>query len=331
MDNRADYARKLASYINESGSFRCRTVVLNNAAEIADYVQSGASCRILASADLEKEVLAAVGSRNLPIFWLCEEKEDRRAGDIFRYQPASSVMRRIAPRENMDKRIFVMSLFSPSGGSWMEELSVNVATELAKTRRVLLLSLLPFGLPQNRGEEGMSEVLFYLRSGRENYVDYLLRRERQENPRIISPVRWSVDLSRITEEDVENLTEGAAESEGFDLVIFAVGSMNRAGHSAILASDAIFLARPEDSAGNTLSEEFVRQLRESGDNHALLRLNEFPAPGATEESERMSVALRIAGRGEELLGGNGTISAENDASSFGYFNRAVRRAGIRTD
>lgn len=305
MDDCPEYAKKLELYLNSHTDFGYHAVFLSAPEMAQEYVQSGAVAAILASETLEKEVLLLAGKLDVPVFWLCEEKKKLRENAIFRYQPARFIMEQLGKREEKRDSLPVFAVFSPSGGVWQEELFCRVAMGFSEHHRVLCFSLLPFASESRSEENGMSELLFYVKQGREAFLNFLRRQEAYgRNPAMFGPLRWSTDLQNISPSDVEEMIRGGVAAGGYDLILFAVSYYDMAGRSILAASDAIFVPVVPSKAGKDLQEEFIRQLRESGENRILTRMVELSAERFDDGIGILTASYDAVRKGEEIVAGH---------------------------
>lgn len=305
MDDCPEYAKKLELYFNSHTEFGYHAVFLSAPEMAQEYVQSGAVALILAAETLEKEVLLLAGNPDVPVFWLCEEKKKVRENAIFRYQPARLILEQLGKREEKRDSLPVFSVFSPSGGVWQEEFFGRIANGFSERHRVLCFSLLPFASECRTEENGMSELLFYVKQGQEAFLNFLRRQEAYgRNPAMFGSLRWSTDLQNITPSDVEEMIRGGVAAGGYDLILFAVGYYDAAGRSILASSDAVFVPVVPGKAGKDVQEEFIRQLRESGENRILTHMVELLADRFDDGIGILTASYDAIRKGEEIAAGH---------------------------
>lgn len=274
IDEEQEYAKALAAFLNNDHGFLYRSVVLSPE-EAKEYVKSGAVAMILASVSFEKEILGLQKDAEQRVFWITEDKQDRRDTSVYRYQSAKLIQKRLEGIEKTSGDVPAVGCFSPSGGIWQEALCERIAEGFAEKRRVLSLSFLPFGT-KNRGENGMSELLYFARQGKESLAEFLKKQRSYEgNLTVIGPVRWSIDLQRVTASDIERILEGVKEAGEYDLIFFAVGYYDEAGLAVMRACDLLYVPVWEAEQGQEIQEAFIRQLREGGENKLLRCMKEL--------------------------------------------------------
>lgn len=300
IDEKKEYAEALAAYLNSDRDFPNRAVVLTPE-EAQENVKEGAEGIFLVSSGYEKELYFRLGSRLPKVFWLTEDKSDRRDTAIYRYQSAQMIKSRLVHFDKAPGRIPVAGVFLPAGGVQQERLCVQIAAGFAETKRVLYLSFLPFGT-ERREENGMSELLYFARQGREALAEFLREQRNVEgNLTKLGSVRWSIDLQKVTAEDMENTLEGVSAVGLFDLVFLAIGYYDVAGNAAMHVCDLLLVPVWETEEGQGIQADFIRQLREGGENGLLRSMREVKLPFPETEGSTAKVVWEAVRLGEELM------------------------------
>lgn len=274
IDEEQEYAKALAAFFNSDREFLYRSLVLSPE-EAKEYVKSGVAALILASVTLEKEVIGLLCNTEQKIFWLSEDRTDRRDTVIYRYQSAAQIQKRLEGSGRVQGRVPAAGLFSPSGGVWQERLCRKIAEGFAEKKRVLFLSFLPFGT-ETVSENGMSELFYFARQGQECLVEFLRNQRNYDgNLTEIGSVRWSIDLQKITAEDIAEILAGIKAAGEYDMIFLAVGYYDEAGLAVMRACDLLFVPVWETEEGQNIHEAFIRQLREGGENKLLRSMKEL--------------------------------------------------------
>lgn len=320
IDPNREYSEALFAYLRENREIPFRTVLATSVAEVEEYLKSGAVRLVLAAEEYEKELLCRVGAGDFHIMWLSEKKTAKRDNIIYRYQSAKRIVKRLCGMCEKSSAVPLFALFSPAGGVWQERLGQLISEQFSRMGRVLYLSLLPFGTTE-QDNDTMSELLFYARQGEEALKDYLGRCSYgTENPTVFGSVRWSADLQRITAEDIDRILRCAEEQTEFDAVVVVVGSFDIPGLTVMRSACALFVPVEPSAEGTALQAEFLRQLRESGENGILRNMVELSARHFEDTAGLLCAAAEAFRRGGELLGGHqGSASVLDlkEAESFG--------------
>lgn len=301
IDEEKEYASALAAYLNGASDSFYRVAAVLSPPEAKDYVESGAVSIILASETYEKEVLCLAGSREIQVYWLSNEKQNQRKTVIYRYQSAKKIRDRLEDVAVKTEDIPVIAVFFPAGMFWTEQLCEGMAEEIAKTKRVLFLSFLPF-CAERREENGMSELLYFARQGREELMQCLQKLKDCEGRLTrVGSVRWSMDLPKMTAEDVEMILQSARETGEFDLILTAIGYFDIAGLALMHACELLFVPVWETEKGQGFQAEFIRQLREGGENRLLHAVRELPVQNLEDAAGMSFTAAEAAEQTREYL------------------------------
>lgn len=304
IDDIPEYARALAIYLNGRRGFPFRAVVFSTPEEARSYVEHGAVYAILAAEAMEKEVLEIAVKGNVRLFWLTETRQAGSSSFLYRYCAAREVERRLTEQREKTKPLPVFGLFSPGGGAECELLSRKIAEKLGKIGRILYLPFFRFGIYGRGMEDGMSELLFYVKQGEEETVSHfssLLQRE--EVMDAVGPVRWYTDLNGLTGKDIRQLFHYIEAHTAYTTILAAVGELDRVGKEVLDCCDYVLVPVWETEAGHRVQEEFLRQLRESGETELYARMLEIPVRGTTPTDLEEAVK-EAAKKGEEEIARN---------------------------
>ncbi|MGN1085318.1 MAG: hypothetical protein ACI4QX_09945 [Lachnospiraceae bacterium] len=327
IDEMSEYALQLAVYLNGRRGFPYRAVVFSSAKEAKGYAESGAVYAVLASERLEKDVLSAGMPEAVRLFWLSDTKAVQKASVLYRYQSAKEIEKRLMEVKQGKKDIPVIGVYSPAGGVGIERLSRKIAEGFSGGGKALYLPLLPFGIYGREAGDGMSELLFYVKQREAELSDRLYSLlQKGERVDSVAPVRWSTELRDITKEDMECLLRRIGAKTGYSAVILTVGRFDAAGTAALGCCDIVLTPVWDGEEGRRIQEEFLRQLKETGETELFSRIAEFAVKNG-EESEGFSYAVSEAVRkGGEVLaerkGGNQTPDVGTAESVGGADGRA---------
>lgn len=327
IDKMPEYAAQLAVYLNGRRGFPYRAVVFPEPKEVRAYIESGAVYAILAAECFEKDVLELALRADVRVFWFCEAENVYNESALYRYQSAKEIEKKLTEKELGDKRkdLRVFGVYSPAGGSCIEKLSGMIADGFVKEGKVLYLPLVPFGIYKRAFEDGMSELLFYIKQREEavaDFFDTLL--QKGEGAHSIGPVRWSTDLREITREDMESLLRFLETKTEYETIVIAVGWFDAVGMTVLRCCDAVLTPVWETEDGRAIQAEFLRQLKESGEVEVLSRITEFPLSCDEESVGLLRAAAEAVEKGGKAVGGHKGGNSVPDAGtikSFGRINR----------
>lgn len=299
LDKVPEYATQLAVYLNNRRSFPFRAVVFAFAEEAAEYVNSGAVHAVVAAECFEKEVLRLALSGDVKVFWISENKKLQDRSVLYRYQSAKEIERRLTEEgEKKSRNVSVIGIYTPGGGREAEPLSYKIAAGFSGFGKVLYLSLFPFGTC-NRGRDGMSELLFFLKQQAADFSERLPGiLQSEEGMDVCGPVRWHHELWTFTKEDVENLLCCIESKTEYNTVVFAVGQCDRTGLAVLQCCGKILTPVWETEEGERLQKEFLRQMRETGETGILSGLAEVPVRPGEWSGDFRAVVEKIR-NGEE--------------------------------
>ncbi len=328
IDEMPEYAARLAVYLNGSRNFPYRAVVFSSPKEAEGYVKRDAVAAILAAKRFEKEVLEFAAGTKTVLFLLQEKGDESGTGMVYRYQSAKEISRRFTEQKAVGQKIPVLGFFSPAGGAEAELLSRNIAKELGKKKKVLYLSLFPFGCYGREWGDGLSEVMFFLRQKEEERggnIRTLLQRE--ECMDTIGPVRWFTDLENVTAEEFEQLFCGKMWETEYRAFVIAVGQFDKTGRTVLGCCDKVLIPVWETEEGRRIQEEFRRQLKESEETKLYSGMIEFSVftseSGISEET--VKEAVRKGGEVfERSPGEDEGRHPQTDIGAYGFIGGTYR-------
>lgn len=304
IDDMPEYARALAVYLNGRREFPLRAVVFLTPEEVRGYVESGMVYAILAAEAMEKEVLEIAVKGNVRLFWLTETRQEGNSSSLYRYCSAREMRKKLMEQGEKAKRLPVLGLFSPGGGAECELLSRKIAEKLGKRGRVLYLPFFRFGIYGRGMADGMSELLFYVKQGEEETVSHLASLlQKEEDMDAVGPVRWYTDLNGLTGKDIRQLFHYLEAHTAYGMLLAAVGELDRVGKEVLDCCDYVMVPVWETEAGHRVQEEFLRQLRESGETALCAKLLEIPVCGMAP-ADLEAAAKEAVEKGEEEIARN---------------------------
>lgn len=325
IDHMPEYATRLAVYLNGRQGFPYRAVVFSTPEEIKGYVESGAVYAVLAAECFEKELLGLLLKTEIRVFWFSETKKVQGASFLYRYQSAKEIEKRLLEIKKEETKLRVFGVYSPAGGVCMERLSLEIGNGFARTKKVLYLPFLPFGIYGREFGDGLSELLFYVKQREETFTEAFDRLlQRGEGAHRIGPVRWCTDLREVTREEIESLIRFLETKTEYDTIVIAVGQFDAAGIAVLRCCDVILTPVWETEEGHKLYAEFLRQLKEAGEAELLSHMAEFPLPGGEESVGIFRSAAEAVKRGEEVVRGCQGGDSESDAGTVKFIGRANR-------
>ncbi|MCH5273278.1 MAG: hypothetical protein J1E35_06355 [Lachnospiraceae bacterium] len=304
IDEMSEYARQLAVYLNGRRGFPYRAVVFSFAEEAKSCAENGAVYAVLASEQLEKEVLSVGFSEDVRLFWLSETKNLQTESVLYRYRSAKEIEKRLMQPDQNRKEIPVIGVYSPAGGVGMERLSREIAKGFSKEGKVLYFPFLPFGIYGKESRDGISELLFYVKQRESELPERLCSlMQKGEYVDSFAPVRWSTELRDITKEDMECLLRCIEMKTEYCAAVLAVGQFDAAGSAVLGCCDIVLTPVWDTEEGHKIQEEFLRQLKEAGETGLFSRVTEFLVESG-EESVGFSHAVAGAvKKGGEVLAG----------------------------
>lgn len=324
IDDMPEYARQLAVYLNGRRSFPYRAVVFPTVAEARGYVEGGAVYAILAVEAMEKEVLGIALHEEVKLFWMTETKEVQSASSLYRYRSAREIEKKLTEQREIVRKAPVIGFFSPAGAAECELLSRKIAEQFGKKGRVLYLPFFRFGIYGRGLGDGMSEVLFYVKQRETELFPYLYTvLQKEECMDAVGPVRWYTDLTGLTGEDIKHMLHCIETNTDYGFVLAAVGQFDAAGKAILDCCDSVLVPVWETEAGQKIQEEFLRQLRESGETTFYSRVIEVSVRGTTP-TELTEAAVEAARKGGEAFAGNSGGNQNPDIGAVQFFGGADR-------
>lgn len=321
IDKMPEYGERLAKYLNAGRNFPYRAVVFSTAKEVESYMKSDGVYAVLTTKTEEPEVIRMLAGTNVKLFCLCETKEEQGPFSLYRYGSAKELERCLVAVKT-EKRVPVIGFLSSAGGNVAEDLSVRIAGELGRRGRVLYISLFPFGINGRSSEDGLSEILYFLRqTGESGKARVQAALQRGEYMDTVGPARWYTDLRHVAKEDIRKLLQEELWGREYRAFFVAVGMFDCVGQDILNCCDGVLMPVWETAHGQAVQEEFRRQIKESGETKLYSAIREFPAK-ETEGTVPEEVVKAAVKKGEEIIEGCGGGDTKADAGAAGPGCRA---------
>lgn len=324
IDHMPEYGERLAKYLNAGRSFPYRAVACSAIAEVEGYIKNNGVYAVLITEDEETEAIKVLAGTGVKLFRLCETKEEQGAFSFYRYSSVKELERCLLAVDTTKKKTPVIGFFSPAGGSEAESLAIKIAGELGRKGKVLYISLFPFGIDGRSSEDGLSEVIYFLRQAKgecKERIQGLLRSG--EYMDMIGPVQWYTDLRYVTKEDIISLLQNEMWSKEYRAFFVAVGMFDCVGQDILNCCDGVLMPVWETVQGQAVQEEFRRQIKESGETLLYSGIREFTVKGF--EGAMLDATVKTAvKRGEEIIEGCGGGNTQADVGAVGFI-RGVDR------
>lgn len=199
---------------------------------------------------------------------------------VYKYQSAKAVMAEIlkdyAGKENLSQVKYnsdqtkIISIFAPVPGIEKLIFSWSISTFLSEQKRVLFVPIEPFPirLPTNldRTNQSLSEFIYYLKENSNITNKMIMLPQTSGNLSVLSGIVHGADLLSLNKEDIQNWMEEIRIHTDYQTVIFYLGCYTEAMIELMNLSDSILVTLLEGSYEAFVSQEWERQMGQSGVN-----------------------------------------------------------------
>lgn len=162
-------------------------------------------------------------------------------------------------RENKGgTRAQLFGVYSPVGRIGKSQFAVNFCRE-HRDKKVLLINIEEFSKAEDKGE-GLSELIYYYKSGKKNIGCEIQRLSvREEGYEKILPAACFTDLTELTAEDIKNMMTQITDCGLFDIVVVDINVLIW-GAGFLDMCGTVFLPYIEDSVEMRRIDRFEQML-----------------------------------------------------------------------
>lgn len=214
------------------------------------------------------------------VFWLCRDIKSTKDKHeyIYKYQAAGKIVSDLlssytrledSHQNNPTGDMSFISVFPPVPGEEKISYAWNLAKELSSTGKVLFIALellpTPFILRQDDTGQSMSELLYYLKESKSDYMDkfksYLNYSERLS---YLSRPLHGFDLLSLSSEDIGRFMDGLKDYTDYETVVFYLGIYTEASMEVLSRSKEIYIVTCNLPYEELVIKEWERQAELSG-------------------------------------------------------------------
>lgn len=290
LEERSEYPRRLARYINNKNDIGCAAVAFQSIEEVICFQERTPLFALLVGDGYDREEQQRISmllSQNGSVFILSEEPEDKgqflSSGirRIFRYQRAGELLGQVLRQEteSTPPQGGLYTVYGPDSVSSAEHFAWQLAKRLSAQTKTLFLSWEPFGgfgrSESDRGEVcgDLSELLYVLRLESFSKKDRLLALPSQEGVFYISGIAYCTDLWQYSAEELLHFLALCREC-GYGAIVFLAGFFSESIEHLMEQSEAVCLVTGDSAEEERRRKEFFRQMKYAGKQALLSRVKE---------------------------------------------------------
>lgn len=268
------YATRFMGYINRQKEFNIKISAFTREKSLRDYINAHPVEILVLGEEISLEDLPCHRIRH--IYRLGDDSEgETEAGvaQIFKYQSAKSVMKRIMS-DYMDKegasrtpdnsgQTKLISVFAPLAGAEKLSFAWALSSLLSEQGKVLFVSLDPFPIPflsaQNSNPD-LSEFIYYLKekSGLDKMKPLL---SQIGNLSILSGVHHGSDILSLGREDITRWLEALRQSVDYKRIVLYLGCYTEAITEVMSLSDRILAVSLDSAYETAVLSEWEEQMK----------------------------------------------------------------------
>lgn len=210
--------------------------------------------------------------------------EGSRYDTIFKYQSAEQIVKELLSLIAEDDSISfiapdiskkageIIGVYAPYGGAGVTSIALRMGKELAKEGKVLYISLELFGgisfTEEGKKQEkmttlrGMSEVIFYLKQGKEKLAIKLASLIQQKGELdCIAAVEDYRDLYQITAGEMKVLLQVLLEETCYEKIVFDIGYLSDATLYLLQCANRVYMPAGKGEMQKNKQEGFFKLLQ----------------------------------------------------------------------
>ncbi|TAH66286.1 MAG: hypothetical protein EWM47_10305 [Anaerolineaceae bacterium] len=286
------YASRLMEYFKKSNWKGFEILLFTKRESLIDFLKYQAVDILLLG---ESALFEELPKENIKyVFWLCADKMQTKDKHetIYKYQAAGRIVSEVISgytrlEDNNQKEshgeIRFIAIFPPVPGGEKISYSWSLAKNLSNISKVLYIpfDLLPTTFIPNQDNSGqsMSELLYYLRERKSDYMDKLKSYlNYSEKLSYLSGPIHGFDLLSISREDIGKLMDDIKKYTDYETVIFYLGIYTEASMEAIIRSNEIHITSCNSPFEELVIEEWERQMELIGVSVKKLKINRIKLP-----------------------------------------------------
>ena len=282
FDGQAEYAGRLARYINERKDVGCFAIVFREEGEVLSFCERKRLNTLIVggkSAEELKELKdrLPVGTK---VWLLSENRVDVQEEALFRYQKAEGILRVVLEefrKETGPKMSELLTVFSPENNRIAAQYALSLAEAHAKTGRTLLVpwdAFLGYGRVEQEESPTLSELLYFIRKDTVQAKKLFDGIRKKTGVEYFCGPEYCTDLWQYSPEEMQKLLLCCKEYGEYDHIIFLAGMFHECTKAVMHQSNRIYLVCSKEKENNGWKEEFFRQMKYAGEQEILSKLTE---------------------------------------------------------
>lgn len=303
LDEQAEYAKRLARYINDSPELACLAVAFQSVQELEQYCEKKKLRCLLTSQRGEEELFWSFLQEEGKLCFISEEPVQEEHAEktaakpsqlVFRYQRAERI---VAQLQGLSKEADAGTgewylVYSLTSAVAAERAAWELAKKLALQGRTLFLPWEPFGAwereTENTGRKTISDLLYALRKKDTKTKQLFSDLPRKEGVEYVCGADYYTDLWQYSCEEMQALLTCCKEYGEYQSIVFLAGFCSKSIERAMEECGHICLLYSSEAGGERRLSEFIRQMKYAGKQTLLSHCEQI-----REEEVEMAVA-RIA-------------------------------------
>lgn len=296
------YANKFAEFANEKEKTPFTAIAFTSLARLKTYTEKQDVELLLAGDEVKEEELEEI--RVGQVIRLSETGIPLADGtpSVYKYQASDRVLREVMacyqiteksemlPVTAMKSR--VIGVYSPVGRCGKTGFIMTMGQILAKSEKVLLLSLEDFSIfSRMTGSDysgTLSELLYYFRLGEYSCLRLRSVTYSWNGLDYVPPVAYAEDLKDVTGEELARLVQAIAKDSGYEILLLDLGHFGKGAELLLELCSTIYTPVLKDAVSAAKTEAWKQYLEVSGRRELLEKTEflEFPALRVPVSAER---------------------------------------------
>lgn len=282
------YANKFAEFANEREKTPFTAIAFTSLARLKSFTEKQEVELLLIGDEVSAEELEMIPAGQ--VIRLSETGIVVPDGtpSVYKYQASDRVLREVMACYQVNETLEVMTLtgtmcriqgvYSPAGRCGKTGFIMTLGQVLAKTEKVLLLSLENFSVfSKLTGSEytgTLSDLLYYFRMNEYSRLRLGSVTYRLNDLDYVPPVAYSEDLKDVTGEELARLIQMIAKDGGYEVILLDLGYFGKGAEALLELCSVIYTPVPGDAVSAAKADAWKDYLEVSGRSQ-LLEKTEF--------------------------------------------------------
>lgn len=295
------YANKFAEFANEREKTPFTAIAFTSLARLKSFTEKQEIELLLVGDEVSAEELEAIPAGQVIRLNETGIAVSDGTPSVYKYQASDRVLREVMAcyQVNDKSEVFTLTgtkcriqgVYSPAGRCGKTGFIMTLGQVLAKTEKVLLLSLENFSVfSRLTGSEytgTLSDLLYYFRMDEYSRLRLGSVTYRLNSLDYVPPVEYAEDLKDVTGEELARLIQMIAKDGGYEVILLDLGYFGKGAESVLELCSVIYTPVPGDAVSAAKVEAWKDYLEVSGRTQLLektefLALPELRIPVAAE-------------------------------------------------